>query len=425
MQKKALLSKDFILVAIGQIISIFGNQILRYALPLYLLIQTGSSALFGTISAAAFIPMLVLFPIGGIIADRFNKKKIMVILDFCTSALILVFCLLQGRLDIVPLIAATMIVLYAIQGAYQPAVKASVPILADDDHIMQANSVVDVINSVASMAGPVVGGILLSLIGLTPILYISIGCFFVSAVMEIFIRIPPNKLQSKGNIIVTGLSDLKDSFSFIFKKQPILWKVSLVYSSVNLLLVSLVLIAVPVLITQSLGFESDTANRLYGYAQGIFAAGSVLGGLLAGVLSKRLNSKASPFILFGCGASVLLAGVALQILSGAMEIYIIMVIGCGLLMAFSTLFQIQLMSYIQILTPRDLTGKVISCVICVCMCMNPLGQFIYGLVFENIGSSTYVPFYVAALIMIGIAFLNRRIFYGIDSLIKEKSEAGD
>ncbi len=143
MQRKTIYSKDFILVAIGQIISIFGNQILRYALPLYLLIQTGSAALFGTISAAAFIPMLVLYPVGGIIADRLNKRNIMVILDFSTSALILLFSLLAGKTDIVSLIGITLIILYGIQGVYQPAVKASVPVLVDTEHIMQANSVVD------------------------------------------------------------------------------------------------------------------------------------------------------------------------------------------------------------------------------------------------------------------------------------------
>lgn len=105
-----------------------------------------------------------------------------------------------------------------------------------------------------------------------------------------------------------------------------------------------------------------------------------------------------------------------------MEIYIIMIIGCGLLMTLSTLFQIQLMSYIQILTPKDLIGKVISCVICICMCMSPLGQLIYGFVFENIGRMAYVPFYIASLIMIGIAFFTRNIFYGIDQTIKEQSE---
>jgi len=306
MNRKAVFSKDFTLVVIGQIISIFGNQIVRYALPLYLLNQTGSSALFGTILACSFIPMLILYLIGGIIADRFNKRNIMVILDFSTSILILLFYLLAGKIDIVPLIAITMIVLYGIQGANQPAVQASIPALVETEHIMQGNSVVNLITSLASMLGPVIGGILFSTVGLTPILYVSIGCFFASAVMEIFIHIPFEKKQGKGNILITGSSDLKESFSFMFKKRTVLLKISLIYASINLLLTSLVLIGVPVLITQYLGFAPNTANRLYGYAQGVIAAGAVLGGMLAGVLSKKLKAKVNPFLILGCALSVLM-----------------------------------------------------------------------------------------------------------------------
>ncbi len=420
MNKKTIFSRDFILVAIGQIISIFGNQILRYALPLYLLNKTGSSALFGTILAVSFIPMLILFPVGGIIADRVNKRNIMVILDFSTAALICLFYLLAGKLDIVPLIAITMMVLFGIQGAYQPAVKASIPVLVDEEHIMQANSVADMINSVASMAGPVIGGLLFSIFGLTPILYVSIVCFFACAVMEMFIRIPFEKREASGNIFATGLDDLKESFRFMFKEQPIIWKVSVVFASSNLLLTSLILIGIPVIITQHLGFATDSANRLYGYAQGVIAAGAVLGGLLAGVLSNKLRSKSSPVLLIGCSLCVMIVGVALQVLTKPMAIYIILLIGCGLLLTLHTLFQIQMLTYLQLLTPKDLIGKVISCFICVVMCTSPIGQFIYGFVFENIAGSAYLPFYVAALSMIAVSIFTRRIFYGIDNLVGKK-----
>ena len=401
--KKISFSRDFMLVAVGQIISIFGNQILRYALPLYLLNQTGSAALFGTILAVSFIPMLLLYPIGGIIADRFNKRNIMVILDFGTAILIFLFFILAGKIDIVPLMAATMIILYGIQGAYQPAVQASVPLLVDTEHIMQGNSIINTITSLASMVGPIIGGILFSVVGLTPILYVSISCFFASAVMEIFIRIPFEKRQAKGNLFVVGFNDLKDSFLFMFKELPVLWKVSLVYSSIGLFLTSLMLIAVPVLITQHLGFAPDTANRLYGYAQGVIAVGAVLGGVAAGVLSEKLKSTTSPLFITGCALSVLLGGMALQILREPIHIYIVLITSCGLLVALSTIFQIRIMSCIQILTPKELIGKVISCVICICMCTMPLGQFIYGFIFEKIENGTYYPFYLAALIMIGIS----------------------
>lgn len=421
MNKKTIFKKDFILVAVGQIISIFGNQILRYALPLYLLNQTGSAALFGTILALSFIPMILFFPIGGIIADRVNKRNIMVVLDFSTASIIFLFYLLAGKIDIVSLVAITMIILYGIQGAYQPAVKASVPVLVEPEHIMKANSVVDMISSSASMAGPVIGGLLFSVFGLTPILYVSIGCFLASAVMEIFIHIPFEKKKATGNIFATGLGDLKESFRFMFSKQPVLWKISLIFASSNVLLSALILIGIPVIITQHLGFTPDVANRLYGYAQGVIAAGAISGGLLAGVLSSRLKSKASPVLLIGCSLFAVISGVVLQTLNAPMGIYIILIIGCGLLLTFHTLFQIQMMTYLQLLTPKDLIGKIISCFMCVAMCTIPLGQFIYGIVFEHIGSSIYIPFYMAGFIMIGISVLTRRVFYGLDNLVEQQT----
>ena len=58
--EQKLFSKDFTLVVIGQIISLFGNAALRFALPLYLLNQTGSSALYGTVMACALIPSSII-----------------------------------------------------------------------------------------------------------------------------------------------------------------------------------------------------------------------------------------------------------------------------------------------------------------------------------------------------------------------------
>ena len=422
MHGKTIFPKDFKLVALGQIVSIFGNQILRYALPLYLLNQTGSAALFGTIMAFSAIPMILLFPIGGIIADRVNKRNIMVVLDFATAILISLFYMLLGEIDIVPLMTVAMMLLFGIQGAYQPAVKASVPLLVETENIMKANSVVDMINSVAGVAGPVIGGLLFSVLGLKPILYVSIGCFFTSAVMEIFIRIPFEKRASNGNIFVTGLNDLKDSLRFMLKKQPVIRQISLIFASSNLLLTSLILIGLPVIITQHLGFETDTANRLYGYAQGILAAGAVLGGLLAGILAGKLKSKTAPVLLIGCALPIFAAGMALQMLNAPMAAYIVLSVSSSLMLMLHTLFQIQMLTYLQLLTPRDLIGKVISCFICVVMCTNPPGQFIYGFIFEHIGSGIYLPFYAAALIMTAIGVLTRRTFYGIDELT-EKQEA--
>ena len=163
-------NRNFVMVVVGQIISLFGNAILRFALPLYLLSETGSAALFGIVSACAFIPMIVLAPVGGIFADRVNKRNIMVVLDFLTAALVLCVLLLLGKIDIVALIFGALFLLYGIQGAYQPAVQASIPTLLSNEHIVQGNAVINLVSSFSGLLGPVIGGTLFGFFGIRPIL---------------------------------------------------------------------------------------------------------------------------------------------------------------------------------------------------------------------------------------------------------------
>ena len=418
MTNNTIYSQNFILVAIGRIVSAFGNQILRYALPLYLLIETGSSALFGSIMAASFIPMILLFPVGGIIADRMNKRNIMLVMDLCTGILISAFCLLTNRVAVVPLMAVTMIILYALDGADRPAVKASIPALVNDANIMKANSIIDMVDSTASMAGPVIGGLLFAAFGLMPILIISIICFFASVVMDVFIHIPFEKRETTGSILSIGIRDLKDSIDFMFRKQAVLSKLSFVFALSNLLLTSLTLIGLPVIITQRLGFTVEDANRLYGYAQGVFALGAILGGFLAGVFVNKLRPKSGLYLLIGCSLCVIIIGIALQLLEAPSSIYIILIIACGLLLTTHTIFQIQMMTYLQILTPKDLVGKVISCFMCLVMCTIPLGQVAFGFAFEHMGSSVYLLFYGTGILMIGISMFTTDVFAEIAEQVK-------
>ena len=175
--KDKLFTRDFSLVVIGQIISLFGNSILRFALPLYLLNETGSASLFGIVTACSFIPMILLSPAGGIVADRINKRNIMVILDYATSALILLFTAALGHVSLVMLLVITLMILYGIQGAYQPAVQASLPALLTPDRLLSGNAVINQVNALANLIGPVAGGALYGFYGIRPILYVSIICF--------------------------------------------------------------------------------------------------------------------------------------------------------------------------------------------------------------------------------------------------------
>ena len=410
-------NRNFIMVVLGQIISLFGNAVLRFALPLYLLNQTGSAALFGIVSACAFIPMIVLSPVGGIFADRVNKRNIMVVLDFVTALLVLVVILLLGKVNIVVLLLCALFILYGINGAYQPAVQASIPALLKGEHIMQGNAVINLVSSFTGLIGPVIGGALFGFYGIMPILYVCVICFLLSAVMEIFIQIPFEKKAAKGNIFAIGYGDLKKSFRYMHKEQPIIMQFSLAIAAINMILSALVMIGLPIIVTQLLGFDQEMANRLYGYAQGALAMGSLCGGMGAGLLAKRLKPQKGYLLLLYDGLTLLPIGIAIMLPFKAMLSYGIILVSCFCMMFLATLFSIQIMSCLQSMVPESLIGKVISCAMCIGMCASPLGQAIYGGLFELLKGRVFVLFFVAAILTVMLALAMKKAFKKLENLV--------
>lgn len=410
MNSKNMFSKDFIMVVIGQIISLFGNAILRFALPLYLLNETKSSALFGVVSACSFLPMILLSPIGGILADRINKRNIMVILDYFTAVLILVLTILLGKVNLVALLLVVLILLYGIQGTYQPAVQASIPALIVEENLMPANAVINLVSSLAGLIGPVIGGAVFAFAGIKPILVIGIVCFVCSATMEIFIHIPFEKQKAEASIFAIAVQDMKESLLFVKTEKPIIGKAALLIAGINLFLSTLIIIGLPTVVTQRLGFSEMTGNRFYGYAEGALAAGGLAGGMLAGMLGKKMTIRNAHWLLAICSLALLPIGAVLWLSVPAMAAYAVIVISCFFMMVASSMFSIQMMAYVQMVTPSHLVGKIMSLAMCICMIAQPLGQAMYGILFEELESYVAWLFWGAMVICGIIAAYSRKLF---------------
>ncbi|MBD5458573.1 MAG: MFS transporter [Lachnospiraceae bacterium] len=405
-----LFSKDFTLVIIGQIISLFGNATIRFALPLYLLNKTGSSALYGAVTACAFLPAVLLSPVGGIVADRVNKRNIMVALDFFTALVILLFYVLMGGQNLVLLLTVTLMLLYGIAGAYQPSVSASVPALVCQEKLMAANSVINMISSLAALLGPVLGGILYSAYGLESVLIVCTGCFLASAVMEIFIKIPFVKQQNSGSVLEIVRSDFAESFRFIRKERPVIGKALLSVCGINLFLSAMINVGMPYMITEVLALEAAWANRLYGFAEGALAAGGLAGGICAGVFAKKLSVRKAGNLIIICSACIFPMGISLFFFSSGIVNYLVMTVCCFLIMIFSTIFTVQIMSFVQAETPQALIGKVIALILSVSMCAQPLGSALYGVLFEACAGCEFVVVFFAGIISLTIALRMGKIF---------------
>lgn len=124
--KQALFTRNFGLLILGQASSLFGNFILKLALSMYVLEETGSAAVFAGILSAAVIPTILLSPFGGILADRADKKKIMVVLDALTGLSVLCAALLLPVQNPLHVIGALLVML-SVLGAFEtPTVQACI-----------------------------------------------------------------------------------------------------------------------------------------------------------------------------------------------------------------------------------------------------------------------------------------------------------
>ena len=140
------------------------------------------------------------------------------------------------------------------------------------------------------------------------------------------------------------------------------------------------------------------------------AAGGLAGGIGAGVFADRLVVRKAGNLVILCAVSVFPMGVSLILFSSGMVNYIVITVCCFAVMVFSTVFTVQMMSLVQTETPQNLIGKVIAVIFTVSMSMQPLGNAVYGILFEACRGFEYAVVLFAGAVSLMIAVRTRKIF---------------
>lgn len=411
MKTTKLFSRDFSMVVIGQIISLFGNAILRFALPLYLLRETGSSALFGTVTACSFVPMVIFSLFGGVIADRKNKRNIMVALDFFTAFIIILFYMLFDKVTLVPLMIVTLMLLYGISGAYQPSVQASIPLLTYSENLVRGNAVINMVSTLSNLLGPAIGGVLFQALGIAPILIISFVCFAAAAVMEIFIHIPHQKIQRKDGMIKTVLYDLKESYKFIKTEKTVYISVVIVLALFNLVLSAAMIVGLPVMVGQIL----EMSDSCVGIAQSALGLGGLVGGFLSNIVIQKLKLRDNNILLIICSICAFFMGLAIVDSVPRIIGFWIITSMSFVTMCVSTIFTITLFAAIQRQTPSHLLGKIMAMIIAVSNCSQPIGQTLYGIAFDRYQNAPWIVMCVSAVLAVFISTYSKRVFIKLEA----------
>lgn len=389
------MNPTFYRITVCQIITLFGNAALRFALPLYLLRRTDSAALYGSVTALALVPMLLGTLAGGVLADRCRKQKIMAVLD-TVSAIGMAAAAMPG-VPVTPLVLAALCLLYAVEGLYQPAVLASLPLLLDGAALARGNAVIQLVDTIDELLGPLLGSVLLHTLGLRGLLLLCAVCFAVSALWERALQIPHAP---------AARSDQRLPPKALFLRARPLLRLAMVLALLNLAVVPAFTVGVPLLIVRYYAF-SDTALAV---TQSAMSAGGLLGGVLAGAFAKRLFLRRGTAALWCITAVCALLGLAVLPCVPAAAGYIAVTSLAFCMMATAALFQILLFTAIQAHAPTGQTGRFMS-LITVCACLTqPVGQAAFGLLYGRFAALPSAVLFAAAVASIFINLAASHIF---------------
>ncbi|MDT2874293.1 MFS transporter [Lactococcus lactis] len=403
MGKKTILNKNFLILLIGQIVSTFGSSVVRFSIDLYVLDITKRADVFSLIVAFSFLPYLFVSPLGGIFADRFNKKTILITLEFLNAALIIsLMTLLSLKENPIISIAVILMLLSVISAFYLPTVQSSVPLITDKENLEASNGIISSIGALTNILAPAVGGASYSFLGIRMLLICASFVFIVAAIIELFISIPYKKIVSGKKIISTLISDFNEGFNYVIHKNKTVLSLSISASLINLTLSSFVIVGTPIILRTVM----HSNNTMYSIGMLILESGTILGAIFAGKISKhfKINQLYKGVLL--TALFLLLGGLStLSIVNhhSYMMFFVIYSFFNALIMAIATAISIIAISYIQRNTPETLLGKTMATIMALAQVAAPIGQIFYGFVLQKYIASVYISVLIATILTVAVS----------------------
>lgn len=301
--KMKLFTRNFTLLILGQASSLLGNGALRFAVSMYVLDATGSAGTFSLIVALSMLPMIVLSPLGGVLADRADRRRIMVALDALSGLTVLLGALtlaLGGGLAAV----GVLLIALSVLGAFEsPTVQACVPQMLSGENVLRGNAAVSQVQAVTSLVTPFLGAAAYSAFGLGSVMLAAAACFFLTALLECFIRLGYTPRGAKGGVLPTVRNDLAESARFLRREQPDVLKLLLLSGAASMFLSGVMVVGYPYLVRTTLGLSSAH----YGAAESAAGVAAILGSVAAGLMSVR-GAAWMRRMLGVSGVAVLVAG---------------------------------------------------------------------------------------------------------------------
>lgn len=393
MGKNKKWKSQFIVVALGQAISMLGSQGVQFALIWWLAEKTSSPLMLGISGIVAYLPMSLFSPIAGIAADRYNRKFISIFSDMTMGMIALIYAVLLFFLDLPVWTVFVMLCVRGIGSTFQqPAIQSIIPQLVPKDQLVKTNGWMQLLNSGSFLLGPVIGASLYAIFPMSVVLMSDVVGAILASVALAVVKIP--KLEKTENEKQRFVTEIKEGLQ-VFREDKKLFYI--VIAEALCMFFYAPLSSFYPLMTS----DYFDLSAMYGSAVELsFAIGMIVSSLLfSSVLKVERKIRVSFIGLLGMGIASVICGVIPPVYIG----WFFFAASCMCLGVAENVHTIPLTAYIQETVAPKKMGRAFSVLTLVSSVPMPVGLLFSSPIAEKVGVNVW--FFISGLCMLTLTTL--------------------
>lgn len=409
--KSIFKNKNFSLLFFGKLVSQVGDAIYNLSVAWFILSLTGSSVQMGVYIATCALIFLIFTPVGGVLADKFNRVKVLYMTDFIRGFVVLASAIVI-YLDFS--VSITLITLYLtgiilnVSGSiFAPASMAIVPELIEETDLLKANSFMSMIQQFSSILGVIAGGIIYGIIGPFGVFIINGISYLLSAITEVFIK-PIAKKAARHDPQASFLKQLKLGLTYILKNKGLATIISFAVF-LNFLFPPIVAVFLPYIFNQTL----KVAVFNLSITEVALSFGGIVGAIALTKQKKEIEIRKAfiygsltlfpfisliPLLLYFRTEGHLIHFAFMLLLS-----LILMVVGI-----IMSIINIPVYASLQKNINPDLLGRIFSIIMTLCSFAMPLGVLLFGWLIAQISVIPALIVNAAILALVLIVMIIKR-----------------
>jgi MFS transporter, DHA3 family, macrolide efflux protein len=400
--------RNIALLVSGRLISLVGSGIQSIAIPLYILQLTGSGTMMGIFTLAWLVPMLICAPFAGVLGDRLNRKHLMIIPDYARGLLIgaLAFIATLNVMSI-PILLVMQVLVSIMDSLFNAASDGILPDLASKDSLPKVNAAKGSADAAAMIAGPVLGGIIFGLAGITVIFIINAASFILSAILETSLKYRKTTADKGKMSLSSFVHEIGQAVKFIGKARGI--KILFTFALVlNFLVNPIFQIVMPYITTKTIGFSSQQ----YGFLLTGFMAGVLMGNLFAGGMYKKMGAEKlmkqgmlGQCIFFAIIAAAFFPFIGIW-LGGASWSYFAVLTGILFFIGFLNAWvNMPLQVNMQKMVPAEMRSRFYSILMLFIQAAVPVSSMVYGLLLDHVMPHIIIAVVVGITLVLTVGFV--------------------